>query len=68
MIEFVDHAGLAGLSAMGSSRKKSKTSLFDGVAFLIVVGILAGAIGGLGVGVITLKSATASTTATSTVK
>ncbi len=68
MIGFVDDAIVAGVCAMPFNKKKSKTSLFDRVAFLIVVGILAGAIGGLGVGVITLKSATASTTATSTAK
>ncbi|HEY3973304.1 MAG TPA: hypothetical protein VGM18_09890 [Candidatus Sulfotelmatobacter sp.] len=37
--------------------RKKRRSLFDRIAFLAVIGVLAGAVGGLGIGVITGKTA-----------
>jgi hypothetical protein len=42
-----------------------KGSILDSVAVLALIGILAGAIGGLGIGVMTSKSGSSATTSTS---
>ncbi len=47
-------------------KNSKKKSLLDHVAVLAIMGLLAGAIGGLGVGVISQKSASAASSATST--
>lgn len=39
---------------------RSKSSLFDSVIMLAIMGILAGAIGGYGIGLMTSKSSTTS--------
>jgi hypothetical protein len=39
-------------------------SIFHSAAFLAIIGILAGALGGLGIGLITQRSATAAKTTT----
>jgi hypothetical protein len=47
------------------SRNSQKSSLLDSVAVLAIMGLLAGAIGGLGIGIVTQKGASATTSTTS---
>jgi hypothetical protein len=45
-----------------------RTTIFDSVAMLALIGILAGAIGGLGIGLVTSKSAPSTTTSSTTAR
>jgi hypothetical protein len=47
-----------------SRRTKPKSLLFENVAFLAMIGILAGALGGFGVGLMTGRTASSSTPST----
>jgi hypothetical protein len=49
-----------------SRDNSQKGSLLDRVAVLAIMGLLAGAIGGLGIGIVTQKSASVSTSTSST--
>lgn len=59
----LNYAGIELWSGRLSMAKRGKSSIMESVPLLILLGLLAGAVGGLGIGMIQLKAASSSASA-----